>query len=84
MPRRTQSIPALALALTVAVAGSAHAQARHVKTSEPSFDGRPLSSWIKDLKAAAPVPRNAPAHATSSMGPAAHPPLPALPESPMA
>ncbi|MEP6573807.1 MAG: HEAT repeat domain-containing protein [Gemmatimonadota bacterium] len=76
MPRRTQFISALAL--TVAVAGSAHAQATHVKSSEPSFDGRSLSLWIKDLKAAAPVTRNAAAYAISSMGPDAKAAVPAL------
>lgn len=48
------------------------------KAKEPSFDGRPLSSWIADLGAAAPYTRNAAAYAISGMGPAGAPAVPAL------
>lgn len=48
------------------------------KAKEPSFDGRSLSSWVKDLEALAPSTRNAAAYAISSMGAAGAPAVPAL------
>ena len=51
------------------------------KTKEPVFDGRPLSSWVKDLKAQAPQTRNAAAYVISGMGPEAAPAVPALIEA---
>jgi HEAT repeat protein len=48
------------------------------KAKEPAFDGRPLSSWIADLKAPAPQTRNAAAYAISGMGSAAKAAVPAL------
>lgn len=66
------------LALTV-IATHAEAQAR--KSREPEFDGRPLSSWVGDLKALAPQSRNAAAYAISGMGADAKPAVPALIEA---
>jgi hypothetical protein len=60
--------PSLLLVLLVT---SAEAQASK-KTKEPEYDGRPLSSWIVDLKTA-PAP--------SGMGPAAKAAVPALIEA---
>ncbi len=49
---------------------------------EPEYDGRPLSSWLVDLKtAAAPYSRNAAAYAIGGMGPAAKAAVPALIEA---
>jgi HEAT repeat protein len=48
---------------------------------EPVADGRSLSDWVKDLKAAAPQTRNAAAYEISGMGPAAAPAVPALIEA---
>ena len=45
---------------------------------EASFDGRPLSSWVEDLKAPAPYSRTTAAYAIASMGPAGAPAVPAL------
>jgi HEAT repeat protein len=71
-----------ALALTLALtAGSASAQNRAPATKEPVSRGRPLSEWITDLKAAAPIIRNAAAYEIASMGPAAAPAVPALIEA---
>jgi hypothetical protein len=71
---------ALVLAL-VATAGSASAQAGASAAKEPEARGRPLSEWIADLKAAAPVIRNAAAYEIAGMGPAAAPAVPALIEA---
>jgi HEAT repeat protein len=45
---------------------------------EPSFQGRPLRSWVADLKAPAPLTRSSAAYAISSMGPSAKAAVPAL------
>ena len=61
--------------------GSPVAAQQKSKTKEPVFDDRPLSSWIKDLKAPAPQTRNAAAYVISGMGPEAAPAVPALIEA---
>ena len=67
--------------LLVLLVTRAEAQASK-KIKEPEYDGRPLSSWIVDLKtAAAPYSRNAAAYAISGMGPAARAAVPALIEA---
>jgi HEAT repeat protein len=66
-----------AIAVLALIATRAEAQ----KAKEPSFEGRPLSSWIADLKATAPQTRNAAAYAISGMGPAAKAAVPALVEA---
>lgn len=66
-----------AIALLALLAGRAEGQ----RAKEPTFDGRPLSSWIADLKAAAPATRNAAAYAIGGMGPAAKAAVPALVEA---
>jgi HEAT repeat protein len=65
-------------ALTVLNAATA-AQAR--KPKEPEFEGRPLSSWVQDLKGLAPQTRNAAAYAISGMGAEAKSAVPALIEA---
>jgi HEAT repeat protein len=67
----------LILALTT---GGASAQDA-AKGQEPVSQGRPLSEWITDLKAAAPATRNAAAYEIASLGPAAKPAVPALIEA---
>ena len=66
---------ALALALAV-TAGSASAQTATPAAKEPQSRGRPLSEWIADLKAAAPVIRNAAAYEIAGLGPAGAPAVP--------
>lgn len=75
-----RALGALALALAVTV-GSASAQAAVPAGKEPVARGRPLSEWIADLKAAAPVIRNAAAYEIAGMGPAAVAAVPALIEA---
>lgn len=64
------------LALTVLCTAPAAAQGK--KAPEPSFNGRPLSAWVADLKAPAPYTRNAAAYAIGGMGSAATAAVPAL------
>jgi HEAT repeat protein len=68
------------LLLTITLTTSAaHAQGSPAKAkSEPVADGHTLSEWIADLKAAAPVSRNAAAYEIAGMGPSAAPAVPAL------
>jgi HEAT repeat protein len=75
-----RALGALVLAL-VLTAGSASAQAGAPAAKEPEARGRPLSEWIADLKAAAPVIRNAAAYEIAGMGPAAVAAVPALIEA---
>jgi HEAT repeat protein len=63
---------ALALVTTGAAAQAESGQQKLV------FQGRPLSAWIKDLKAEAPQTRNAAAYSIGSFGPAAKSAVPAL------
>lgn len=65
----------LVLGALLATAGSAGAQ------QEPSFQGQSLSSLIADLKAAAPMTRNAAAYSIAGIGPAAASAVPALIEA---
>ncbi len=68
--------PMITSAVVIAVlATGVEAQTRK---KEPQFDGRPLSSWVADLKADAPYTRNTAAYAIGGMGPAAEPAVPAL------
>src|ERR671919_224046 len=75
-----RALGAFALAFLV-TAGSASAQSAASEAKEPESRGRPLSEWIADLKAAAPVVRNAAAYEIAGMGPAAAPAVPALIEA---
>src|ERR671918_1926731 len=75
-----RALGALALALVV-TAGSASAQGAAPAAKEPQARGRPLSEWIVDLKAAAPVIRNAAAYEIAGIGPAAAAAVPALIEA---
>jgi HEAT repeat protein len=78
MLARALGVIALASALA---AGSTSAQNGAPAAKEPVSHGRPLSEWIADLKAAAPLVRNAAAYEIASMGPAAAPAVPALIEA---
>jgi HEAT repeat protein len=78
MLARVLGVLALTLALT---AGSVSAQYGASAATEPVSQGRPLSEWITELKAAAPAVRNAAAYEIASMGPAAAPAVPALIEA---
>jgi HEAT repeat protein len=75
-----RALGALMLALLVA-AGSASAQTAAPAAKEPESRGRPLSEWIADLQAAAPVIRNAAAYEIAGMGPSAAAAVPALVEA---
>ena len=71
-----------AAALTFMMATtSGSAQNGAPATKEPVSQGRPLSEWIADLKAAAPLTRNAAAYEIASLGPAAAGAVPALIEA---
>lgn len=72
--KRLIGIATLALA---ALAARAESQATPAP-GEPSFQGRPLSAWVADLRAPAPYTRAAAAYALASLGPAAKPAVPAL------
>jgi hypothetical protein len=72
--------PLIASLVALAVL-SVPAEAQGQKKKEPKFDGRPLSSWVADLKADAPSTRNAAAYAIGGMGPAAKAAVPALIEA---
>src|SRR3954469_7126778 len=60
---------------------SSTASAQGASKAEPVADGRTLSQWIAELKAAAPQTRNAAAYEISGMGPAAAAAVPALIEA---
>ena len=70
----------LVLALVVGVS-TAHAQGPTNKSREPVSNGKTLSQWVAELKAAAPQNRNAAAYELAGMGPAAAPAVPALIEA---
>jgi HEAT repeat protein len=67
----------LLLAIPLFCATVAQAQ----KQKEPSFQGHPLHELIADLRAAAPMTRNAAAYSIAGIGPAAAPAVPALIEA---
>lgn len=67
-----------ALLLTAALSTSASAQESTASQGEPVAKGRTLTEWIADLKALAPVSRNAAAYEIAGMGPAAAAAVPAL------
>lgn len=75
-----RSLGALAAAAVFATAGLS-AQTAAPTRNEPVSHGRPLSAWIADLKAPAPVSRNAAAYEIAGLGPAAAPAVPALIEA---
>jgi HEAT repeat protein len=75
-----RTLGAVALALVVS-AGSVWAQNGAPAVNDTVSRGRPLSEWIADLRAAAPVIRNAAAYEIASMGPAAAAAVPALIEA---
>ena len=70
----------LALAMLLGTS-AAMAQGTPVKVKEPVSNGRTLSQWIVDLKAAAPQTRNAAAYEIAGMGPDAARAVPALIEA---
>jgi HEAT repeat protein len=73
-----RALGSLLFAITLSTS-AAYAQGSPAKTkSEPVADGHTLSEWIAELKAAAPVSRNAAAYEIAGMGPSAAPAVPAL------
>lgn len=60
---------------------AAHAQGATNKSREPVSNGKTLSQWVADLKAPAPLNRNAAAYELAGMGPAAAPAVSALIEA---
>jgi len=66
----------ITVAALTALTGRIEAQGK--KSAEPAFQGRPLSSWVADLKARAPYTRNAAAYAIGGMGASAKAAVPAL------
>jgi hypothetical protein len=73
----TRALGTVALALAC-VSSSALAQNGTAAAKEPVSRGRPLSEWIAELKAEAPVIRNGAAYEIAGMGPAAAAAVPAL------
>jgi HEAT repeat protein len=71
-----RTLGSLAIGFLVFASG-AWAQAKITKT-EPVADGRTLSQWVAELKAAAPQVRNAAAYEIAGLGPEAAPAVPAL------
>lgn len=71
-----------ALLLAIFLPGSAlWGQDSASSGTEPAARGRPLSEWIADLKAPAPLTRNAAAYEIAGLGPAAAAAVPALIEA---
>ena len=68
----------LLAALTLVAGPAAAQQVGHTASGEPTFDGQPLSSIIKDLTAAAPLTRTSAAYTISSLGAEAKAAVPAL------
>ncbi len=96
MNRRRPRLAALALVVSLAALAAVPAaaqtgapasqpapkpRAKPRKAKEPVFQDRTLSSWVADLKAAAPYTRTQAAYAISGMGAAAAPAVPALVEA---
>ena len=75
-----RSFGVLVAAALYATSGLAAQTAAPAK-GEPMSNGRPLSAWIADLKAPAPVSRNAAAYEIAGLGPAAAAAVPALIEA---
>ena len=71
----------LCMVVALVFASTASAQAKPMKSNDPVADGRPLSRWVRDLKAESPQTRNAAAYEIAGMGPAAAPAVPALIEA---
>jgi HEAT repeat protein len=71
--RALGSLFALVTLITSAAWGQASSTGK-----EPVTDGRTLSQWVADLKAAAPQVRNAAAYEISGLGASAAPAVPAL------
>lgn len=76
MSFRTLGILLFAVTLSASAASGQNSQAN--TKGEPVSDGHTLSEWIADLKAPAPVSRNAAAYEIAGMGPAAAAAVPAL------
>ena len=75
--RFLRALTALGLFLLVAAPAAAQ-KAKVAKSAEPSYDGRPLSSWTEELSAPSPYTRHSAAYAIASMGPKGAPAVPAL------
>lgn len=75
MRSSTRRLLCTAALLTASLSSAAQAQK---KAREPEFEGKPLTYWIKELKAVAPQSRNAAAYSISGMGAEGKPAVPAL------
>jgi hypothetical protein len=73
----TSHLRRLALA-AVLIGGVTSAASAQQQASKLEYDGKPLTYWIGELKAAAPQSRNAAAYAISGMGAGAKSAVPAL------
>lgn len=71
----------LGLLAPLVLAPRARAQALPQLTNDTTWEGRPLSAWIEDLKAQAPYTRHRAAYTISSLGPPAKAAVPALIEA---
>jgi HEAT repeat protein len=78
----SRAFGALLLAATLSTStASGQDSAKSNPKGEPVSNGHTLSEWIADLKAPAPVSRNAAAYEIAGMGPAAAAAVPALIEA---
>ncbi|HUL70263.1 MAG TPA: HEAT repeat domain-containing protein [Gemmatimonadales bacterium] len=71
----------LSLLAALLLASRAGAQAEPQLTNDTTWEGRPLSAWIEDLKGQAPYTRHRAAYTISSLGPHAKAAVPALIEA---
>ena len=78
---RNMNSRALFVTVLAVSALSTGLSAQGPRPKEPTFQDRPLSAWIADLKGMAPYTRNQAAYAIGSMGPAAKAAVPALIEA---
>jgi HEAT repeat protein len=74
-------VPGVWLVLALVLSTLAAAQSKPGRENEPESRGRPLSDWIAELKAPAPLTRNAAAYEIAGMGPKAAAAVPALIEA---
>lgn len=77
MVKRILALTAVLVSLA-ALPAAAQTATRVAAGKDPVAEGRPLSEWIAELQARAPLNRNAAAYAISTLGPAAAPAVPAL------
>ena len=66
------------LGLLLIAVSPASAQEMKMVKGQPTWDGRTLNEWIKDLSAPAPYTRHSAAYAIAEFGPKGAPAVPAL------